>query len=289
MGTELLDWYKSVAGIAGAAVAAGYAIRAMIGENKGFLSSIPVVVYVLLSCVGLAWVADAVMGAELADTFPQLLVLSVTAALVAVGAVGTVSNLAKPLAQTVRDAKAQGGTFVALLAIAGLAAGASACATRGGVNVSPEGQLAIRGNQVVQALRATINPAGSSPVEQLVAQKLISTEEAIKVVEVIRQQLVYAQDLAAVLKVVDDAREAADRDAGLAKASKLVQQIAAGLSTANLSIVNEKGRAAVVGVLQAAASALLLVGSIWPIPGIGADAAAVWPVGIEPLLAGAGF
>lgn len=140
------------------------------------------------------------------------------------------------------------------------------CAQRNGVNVSPEGTAALRANQLVQALRTTITPEGASPVEQLVASKVITTEDAIKVATILKQTFTYAGDLASVLKIADDAQTDAERNSGLAKAGVLLQSIADGLDVAVLSVGTEEGRKAVAAMLRLASSVLLTVGSIFPAP-----------------------
>ncbi len=153
---------------------------------------------------------------------------------------------------------------LSLLLVVGLAFTAGACAKRGGVNVSPEGTLALRGNQFVQALRTTITPEGASPIEQLVASKAITPDDAIQVVTAVRQTLVYAQDLAVLLKVADSAQTEAERSTGLVKASKIAQSASDSLAQASLSVGTEAGRRAVVSALRTASQALLLVGSVFP-------------------------
>lgn len=153
-----------------------------------------------------------------------------------------------------------------LLPIALLALLASGCATRGGVQVSPEGTAALRANQVVQALRQVVTPVGSSPLEQLVIAKAITREDGEKVAKALAQAFTYAGDLAAVLKIADDAQNDADRHAGLIKAAVLVNSIANGLDEAVLSVGAEDGRRKVAELLRLASSVLLTVGSLFPVP-----------------------
>lgn len=142
--------------------------------------------------------------------------------------------------------------------------GSAACATRGDVQVSPEGTLALRANQLVQTLRTLTTPPGTSPIEQLVASKTLTVSQAVEVAEGIKQSMVYAQDLATVLRVVDEAKTAAERTAGLQRASVLVQQIRTSLMHATLSIETENGRKAVMAVLDTALAVLMTVGTIFP-------------------------
>lgn len=259
---EMTNWYTSIAGIAAASVVAGGAVRRWLGDVQG-MNSVPLVVYVVLSAIGLSAIAQYVMAVDLAPTFGQLLVQAVTGALVAIGAVGAVTNVAKPLADTVADARKY--SWLIVVGLVGLSA--AGCATRAnGVAVSPEGTAALRANQLVQALRATITPAGTSPIEQLVASKVITAQDAIGVATAIRQTFTYAEDLAAVLKVADQAKDSAERQAGLLKAATLVQAIANGLDNAKLSVVDAKARQSVADILRVASSVLLTVGSMFPAP-----------------------
>lgn len=151
----------------------------------------------------------------------------------------------------------------------------TACATRGGVQLSPEGTLAVRANQLVSALRSLTGPAGASPLEVLVASKTITATDAVNVATVVKESMLYAQDLATVLKVVDDARDDAERERGLARAAVLVQQISRSLSSASLRVGTEAGRKAVVQILEAASQILLTVGSLFPVPADVSEAARV--------------
>lgn len=274
---EMTNWYTSIAGIAAAAVVAGGAVRKWLGDVQG-LNSVPLVVYVVLSAIGLSTVAQYVMNVALAPTFGQLLVQAVTGALVAIGAVGAVTNAAKPLADTVHDARKYSWLFVVLLA--GLSA--TACASRAdGTVVSPEGTLALRANQFVEALRATVQPPGASSIEQLVASKVITANDGIQVASAVKVAMKGGQDLAAALALVDNAKTASERQAGLARAAVLVQSIARGLETAKISVLTPEGRAAVVTVLQTASGLLLTVGSLFPAPAPGSPGGAAFAFGGE--------
>jgi hypothetical protein len=277
---ELGNWWTSVAGIAAAASALTAGIRFTLGDTAPW-NKVPVVVYVVLSCIGLSALAQYVMEVALAPTFGQLLVQTVTAALVAVGGVSLVSNLAKPMAATTADAR---NKFVVLLAIGLTALGSTACATRDGVQVSPEGTLALRGRQFVAALNVTVTPVGASPIEQLVAAKRLSAADGAKVADAVKLAMQGGEDLAAILKLVDDAKTDAERQSGLAKASALVQSIATGLETAKISVLTEDGRQAVVGVLRTASMALLMVGSLFPAPAPGAPGGAAFAFGSDARL-----
>jgi hypothetical protein len=146
-----------------------------------------------------------------------------------------------------------------------LSLGATGCATRAdGTKVSPEGNLALRGTQLVGALNALTVPAGSSPIELLVQNKVLSVQDAMNVARVIQQAMTYAKDLAVVLQAVDEAKTAAERESGLRRAAVLVGQIQNSLSSANVSVGTEAGRKAVLDVLAVAASVLLQVGSLFP-------------------------
>lgn len=156
----------------------------------------------------------------------------------------------------------------ALLAALLIAVVGIGCATRGGVKVSPEGTAALRANQVVQALRTVITPEGASPIEQLVIAKVITVDDAIKVVTILKETFRYSGDLASVLKIADDAQNEADRHAGWVKAGVLVQAIADGIDNAVLSVGTDEGRRKVAEVLRLASSLLLTVGSVFPAPAV---------------------
>lgn len=156
--------------------------------------------------------------------------------------------------------------LLSVLLLVGLVGFSAACATRNGVQVSPEGTLALRANQLVQALRTLTVPPGSSPVEQLVASKTITVNEALVVANVVKETMVYAQDLATVLKVVDEARTEAERETGLRRAAVLVENVRKSLASATLNVGTEAGRKAVLNVLLIASQILQTVGSVLPVP-----------------------
>lgn len=271
---EMTNWYGSIAGIAAAAVACGGAVRAWLGDKAPW-NGVPLVVYVLLSCIGLSAVAQYVMHVDLAPSFAQLLVMAGTACIVAVGGVSFVTNVVKPLADTV-DKNRLG----VLLLVGLMAATGAACASHAdGTAVSPEGTLALRANQFVQALRATVQPPGASPIEQLVASKVITANDGIQVAGAVKVAMQGGQDLAAALALVDNAKTASERQAGLARAAVLVQSIARGLETAKISVLTPEGRAAVVTVLQTASSLLMTVGSLFPVPTAGGAGGAAFAFG----------
>lgn len=267
---EALDWFKSVAGVAGASVFAAQFLKKTLVEVTGF-NKIPIVAYVFMLSAVFTWFAHSMLGTlvvEEGSNFWVLMTTVVTSALVAVGGWEAVTNLAKPLSATSETssvprnffgAKKFTAAFLAVTLFTG-----TACATRGGVQLSPEGTLAVRGNQLVSTLRSLSQPPGGSPLELLVASKTITPQEAIQVAQVVQQSLVYAQDLATVLRVVDEAKDVAGREQGLQRAAVLVQQIQASLNSANLSVLTEGGRKAVLGVLAAAYQVLLTVGSLFP-------------------------
>lgn len=262
------QWYQSVAGVAAVSVLAAQFVKKQFVEVE-YLNRFPLVVYVLVFAALGTWFSNGVLGTLAGDSFAQVATDVVTSALLAIGGFEAVTNLAKPLADTgmpkmPRSAFGAPKKFMAaFLAVSMLT---SACATRNGVQVSPEGTLALRANQLVQALRTLTTPAGTSPIEQLVASKTLTVPDALRVAEAIKATMVYSQDLATVLKVVDEAKTEAERTMGLQRAAILVQQIQKGLSSAVVSVGTEPGRKAVVQALEVATQILLTVGSLFPAP-----------------------
>lgn len=264
------NWYQSIAGIVAASIFVGAGVRRWLSDVEG-PNAVPLVVYVLLSCLGLTFLAHSVMGAFHDRNIWQLLVDACTACVISVGTVSMASNVHKPLKSTAEDARTSRllrgpgrfGRLAVTVAVLGVAA--SGCATRGGVAVSPEGTIALRANQLVQALRTVTAPDG--PVDQLVAQKVLTPPRALQVAVTLRETFVYAEDLAKVLKVVDESRTEAERTAGLQKAQALVNAISRKLNEVTLSPETEPARRAVAAILQAASAILLTVGSIFPAVG----------------------
>lgn len=93
-----LNWYSSIAGIAGAAFLAGEATKRWLWDVPG-LRAVPLVLIVMAYAGIGTGIAYGVMHSLEGDPW-QLLVQAMTAGIAAVGGRSIVSNIAKPLGVT---------------------------------------------------------------------------------------------------------------------------------------------------------------------------------------------
>lgn len=253
-----LNWYGSIAGIAGAAAVLCEVIKRTLGDKPGW-NQVPTVVYALASCVALSAISHYVMGVVLAESFPQLLVLAGTATLVAVGGVSFASNVTKPMAVTAAK-------LVVALALTFATIACARPVRVDGTPVSPEAEAAANLNRVVLALDALTVPPGASPVEKMVDAKLLTLNDAIEVAKGIKTAQSGLKDAGLVLQTSLAARTAAEKERGLARVAALVRSASDGLRTLPLRVGSEQGRIAVADLLALAANLLLTVGSVFPAP-----------------------
>lgn len=268
------NWYSSIAGVVAAAVTLGGLTRSWLGDVEG-LNKVPLVLYVLAYACGLTLVAFWL--GKLSGDLPLLVVDALTAAFLSVGVVSFASNVTKPLSATVQDAHMRRtfGKFAVALALLAAATTGAACATRSdGTRLSPEANVALRATMLVDALDALTVPPGSSPIERMVANKVLTRDEALRVAGVIRQTMTYAKDLGLTLEIVQKARTGTpEHMQGLQRASNLIRAISSGLANAPITVGTEAGRKAVVDLLAFSANLLLTVGSMFPAPDPGVPSA----------------
>jgi len=158
---------------------------------------------------------------------------------------------------------------VALFLAVGLAGSVTACSsrpTRNGQRIAPEAEAALRLTQVVGALNALTVPPGNSPVERLIAAKVITNADGQIVATVIKESMGYAKDAGLMLEASLTARTEADKERGWMRASVLIRSLADKLASAPISIGTPEARKAVVDLLRLASSMVLTVGSFLPVP-----------------------
>jgi len=139
-------------------------------------------------------------------------------------------------------------------------------ATRGGQPIAPEAEAALRMTQVVGALNALTIPPGSSPIERLVASKVLTNADGQAVATVLSQAMGYAKDAGLVLEASLAARTAADKQRGHLRASVLIRTLADSLAAAPINVGTPQARKAVVDLLRLASGLVLTVGSFLPVP-----------------------
>lgn len=136
----------------------------------------------------------------------------------------------------------------------------AACGPKLPPDTSTEAKFAVRGNQVVQALRASLPGIKalvclpSSPTKVC-----IPPADADKVVAGIEKAGEGAQQLAVVLQGVDTAKTSGERQFGMQKAITILQSIQESVSRAQVAPGTEDARQAVVSALQGVTAALFAV------------------------------
>lgn len=110
--------------------------------------------------------------------------------------------------------------------------GFTACGQKLPPNTSVEAKVAIRANQLVAALDATIPEVKKYVCQPSVPQPCLAKGDADKVFAVLEVAGKTGQQLATVLSAVDDAKTATERTAGMEKARALLASISSSLQTA---------------------------------------------------------
>lgn len=146
---------------------------------------------------------------------------------------------------------------LALLLAVGLAAGASTgcAAIRPAPITNPalqlEGQIAVRGSQLVEAIRVA-----QRSLEPLVDTSVITAAEALRVAQVLGYALQQAQRLVPLLQFADQAREFAERAKALAEAGGVVKDLLRAVSLAGADVGSATGRVALDGIVGNVTDAL---------------------------------
>lgn len=118
------------------------------------------------------------------------------------------------------------------LYVVALALTLSACGPKLPPNVSGEAKTAIKGNQLVQALRATIPEVKTHVCQPSVPAPCIAPADAVKVFAALETAGRTGEELAKVLAAVDAAKDATARTAGMDKARALLTSISTSLQSA---------------------------------------------------------
>ncbi len=154
-----------------------------------------------------------------------------------------------------------------IAAFLAIALALSACGPKLPPNTSLEGKLAVRGNQLVQALRATIpavkglvcvstTPQPSGPVPTC-----IPPATAVKIFEGLETAGKTSEQVADALRALDGAKTAQEQQAFQSKAMELLNTIQQTLLRVTVTPETEGARNAVVQILQTAMSILIAIGS----------------------------
>lgn len=131
------------------------------------------------------------------------------------------------------------------------------CANRLPVGTSPEGVTAVKATQVIAALRASLPVLKAATCQPGVIPPCLAPADTDRVVTHIQTASTYAQELAVVLKAVDEAQTAALQTEGMTKARALLVSIQNSLTQAAVSPGAEDSRQKVVSILGAVMNLLL--------------------------------
>lgn len=255
----------TAAGISVATIAVVHYLKGKLADVR-FLSAVWVPAYVIAVAGVLTWISHSVLHWVEGDLL-QVLATVVIQALAASGALGWTKSVGTSLGESGTAVQARVtkdfDRLTAILLAVALAASLSACGPKLPPNTSPEAQIAVRGTQVMAGLRATLPgikalvcpPGAPGPT-------CLRPADADRVVVQIERAAGYAEDLAKVLKAVDEAKTAAERQAGLGKVGAILTSIQGSLSAAQIAPEGEAARMAIVGLLGTVTEILFTVGGV---------------------------
>jgi hypothetical protein len=136
-----------------------------------------------------------------------------------------------------------------------------ACGPKLPPNTSIEAKAAIRGDQLVEALRSTIPSIKQAICQSAGQQNCLTPDDVAKVANHLGNAGRHAQELATVLSAVDDAKTASERQAGMQKANAILTSISNSLTQATVAPNLESGRQLVVSILGGVTTLLFTISS----------------------------
>jgi len=156
--------------------------------------------------------------------------------------------------------------YIPLVALAmATSIGFAACGPKLPPNTSLEGKLAVRGNQLVQAMRAsipTVKTLTCTPqTPQAAIPTCISPASAVKVFEGMEKAFGYSEQAADALRALDNAKTAQEQEVAKTKALQLLDLIQKTLIGVTVTPETEGARNALVQALQGVMSILIAIGS----------------------------
>jgi plasmid maintenance system antidote protein VapI len=114
-----------------------------------------------------------------------------------------------------------------------------------------EGQIAVRGSQLVEAVRVA-----QRSLEPLVESQVLTPAEALKVAKVLGYALEQARHLVDILQLADQAREFAAKAKALAEATGVIKDLLRTVSVAGVDVGSTTGRVALDGLVGNVTDAL---------------------------------
>jgi hypothetical protein len=126
---------------------------------------------------------------------------------------------------------------------------------------SPEGKVAAQATLVVQALRASLVPF-KAMVCQSTGQTptCVRPDDAIKVIQKLQEATKYAEQLVAILRVVDSTTDPALHETEMGKAVQVMATIQAFLTQASIAPANEEARLQVASLFGKVTVLLMEIG-----------------------------
>lgn len=134
-----------------------------------------------------------------------------------------------------------------------------ACGPKLPPDISFEGKMAVRGTQVIAALRTTLPALKQATCQPGVVQPCLAPADTDKVVAHIQEASKLSQELALVLVAIDEAQTAALQESGFTKAKLILTSIQNSLMQASIAPSEENGRQKVVEILGTVINLLVAV------------------------------
>jgi hypothetical protein len=130
--------------------------------------------------------------------------------------------------------------------------------------LSFEGQTAVAGRQFTAALRSA-----SDGIDGLITTHILTNDDGVKSLQIVGTILQQNQNLAVVLKAIDEAKDIASREAGVQKATALIKTFQTSVNNVTVPISTEAGRQRVSAIMTLVSNALvdLTVALQRPAPG----------------------
>lgn len=126
-------------------------------------------------------------------------------------------------------------------------------------NLDVEGQVAVRGRQVIAAMRGA-----ADATDLAITTGAVTRDDGVPVLQAIHEGSKQAQNLADVLKLIDRARSAVERDGLIQQATDILDDLRKVLDDLVLPVQAEAHRKRIASILQPVKDALFAVALVLP-------------------------
>lgn len=151
-------------------------------------------------------------------------------------------------------------TTLSLLLVCVLGASLIACGPKLPPNTSLEAQLAVRGDQVVQAMRQVLPNLKPHVCLTPAQTTCVKPDDAGRIAKLMETGFVTAEALGKSLQAVDIAQTASEREQGIVRAREFIRSLHDTLSQAQIVPGDEQARAIVVKVMAVVVGTLFAIG-----------------------------